>query len=162
MNAGLLCEGSSVLAEIAQAPAGLPRAEREFMTQNMDMTAMTTTPLSVIIITHAGRDPGAATLGFLTARAALAAGNRVAVLLRGEGVLCATPEGWAAGLRAAGYPPLREVRDAYRAAGGALYLSQPCLQRYWPGADHSLPPGVRVLSTEDMAALYVGATIVTF
>lgn len=128
----------------------------------MDMTAMTTAPLSVIIITHAGRDPGAATLGFLTASAALAAGNRVAVLLRGEGVLCATSEGWAAGLRAAGYPPLREARDAYCAAGGTIYLSQPCLRRYWLNADNGLLPGVRVLSIEDMAALCVGATTVTF
>ncbi|MCS6840764.1 MAG: DsrE family protein [Roseiflexus sp.] len=128
----------------------------------MDITAMTTTLPLVIIITHAGRDPGAATLGFLTANAALAAGHRVAVLLRGEGVLCATSEGWAASLHEAGYPPLREVRDAYRAAGGKLYLSQPCLQRYWLSADHGLLPDVRALSIEEMAALCVGATTVTF
>ncbi len=121
-----------------------------------------TTPTFVIIITHAGRDPGAATLGFLTASAAQAAGKRTAVLLRGEGVLCATPEGWAAGLQAAGYPPLREVRDAYLAAGGALYLSQPCLRRYWLDADHGLLPGVRVIGIEDMVGLCVGATTVTF
>lgn len=123
---------------------------------------MTTPPQVVIIITHAGRDPGAATLGFLTAGAALAAGHPTAVLLRGEGVLCATPEGWAAGLHEAGYPPLREVRDAYRAAGGALYLSQPCLRRYWLNADHGLLPGARVLGIEEMATFCVGATTLTF
>ncbi|WP_288086496.1 DsrE family protein [Roseiflexus sp.] len=126
------------------------------------LNAMTTKPQLVIIITHAGHDPGAATLGFLTASAALAAGNRAAVLLRGEGVLCATSEGWAAGLHAAGYPPLREARDAYRTAGGTLYLSQPCLRRYWLNADNGLLPDVRVLSIEDIAALCVGTTTVTF
>jgi predicted peroxiredoxin len=70
---------------------------------------MTTAPRLVIIITHAGRDPGAVTLGFLTASAALTTGRHAAVLLRGEGVLCATAEGWAATLHEAGYPPLREV-----------------------------------------------------
>jgi predicted peroxiredoxin len=123
---------------------------------------MTTAPRLVIIITHAGRDPGAVTLGFLTASAALAAGRRAAVLLRGEGVLCATAEGWAATLHEAGYPPLREVRDAYREAGGALYLSQPCLQRYWLSADHGLLPGVRVLSIAEMADFCIGATTLVF
>lgn len=127
----------------------------------MDISAMTTTPLFVIIITHAGSDPGAATLGFPTASAALATGNRATVLLRGGGVLCATSEGWAAGLHAAGYPPLRAARDAYCAAGGTLYLSQPCLRRYWLNTDHGLLPDVHVLSIEDMAARCVGATTVT-
>ncbi|MFQ3633880.1 DsrE family protein [Roseiflexus sp.] len=121
-----------------------------------------TTPTLVIIITRAGQDPGAATLGFLTASAALAAGKRTAVLLRGEGVLCATPEGWAAGLQAAGYPPLREVRDAYLAAGGTLYLSQPCLRRYWLDADRGVLSEARVLGIQEMAGLYAGATTVTF
>ncbi|PMP88901.1 MAG: hypothetical protein C0183_00390 [Roseiflexus castenholzii] len=123
---------------------------------------MTTKPQLVIIITHAGRDPGAAALGFLTASAALAAGNRVAVLLRGEGVLCAPPEGWAAGLHATGYPPLREVRDAYRASGGALYLSHPCLRRYRLSADHALLPDAWVPSIEEMANFCIGATTLTF
>jgi predicted peroxiredoxin len=123
---------------------------------------MTTAPRLVIIITHAGRDPGAVTLAFLTASAALTAGRHAAVLLRGEGVLCATAEGWAATLHEAGYPPLREVRDAYRKAGGTLYLSQPCLQRYWLSVDQGLLPGVRVLSIAEMADFCIGATTLVF
>ncbi len=129
--------------------------------RNADLD-MTTPPRLVIIITHAGRDPGAVTLGFLTASTARAAGHCAAVLLRGEGVLCATAEGWAATLHEAGYPPLREVRAAYCETGGVLYLSQPCLQRYWLSTGQGLLPGVHVLSVAEMADLCIGATTLVF
>ncbi len=81
----------------------------------------------VIMCTHGPEDPERATIPFVIATAAQASEVEVVVGFQASGVMLVR-KGCAEHVFAAGFPPLKELMDAYVAAGGKLYVCGPCVQ----------------------------------
>ena len=94
--------------------------------------------------THGREDPERATLPFIIANVAASAEQSAAVLLTLDGVWLAT-RGYADDIQKEGFPPLREIIDAFIANGGEIWACGACTK----------PRGI----TEEQ--LIAGAKIVT-
>ncbi len=77
-----------------------------------------------IVCTHGPEDPERATIPFVLATAAQASDVDVIMGFQVNGMLLAK-KGCAEHVFAAGFPPLKELIDAYVEAGGELYLCGP-------------------------------------
>src|SRR6185312_10811112 len=75
--------------------------------------------------THGQEDPERATLPFIVANVAANADQEAVVLLTIEGVWLAT-KGYADTIEKAGFPPLREVIQAFVANGGQIWVCGTC------------------------------------
>jgi predicted peroxiredoxin len=75
--------------------------------------------------TNAKENLERATLSFVIANAALSSDQEAIVLLTIEGPWLAT-KGYADGLQADGYPPLKELIDKFLAGGGKLWVCGAC------------------------------------
>ncbi len=80
----------------------------------------------VIMCTHGPEDPERATIPFVLATAAQASDVEVELGLQATGVLVVT-KGQIEHLCAPGFPPLRDLVEAYVEAGGKMYACGPCL-----------------------------------
>jgi len=80
----------------------------------------------VIVCTHGPEDPERATIPFVSATAAQASDVEVLLGFQVNGVLLAR-KGCAEHVFAAGFPPLKELMDAYLEAGGKMYVCGPCV-----------------------------------
>ncbi len=81
----------------------------------------------VILATHGPEDPERATIPFVMATAAQASDMEVIIGLQTTGVLLAT-KGVIEHIIAYGFPPLKDLFDAYIEAGGKLYVCGPCVK----------------------------------
>ncbi len=81
----------------------------------------------VIMCTHGPEDPERATIPFVIATAAQASEVDVVIGFQASGVMLVR-KGCAEHVFAAGFPPLKELMDAYIEAGGKLYVCGPCVQ----------------------------------
>ncbi len=79
-----------------------------------------------IVCTHGPEDPERATIPFVLATAAQASDVEVIMGFQANGMLLAQ-KGIAEHIFAGGFPPLKELIDAYIEAGGELYLCGPCV-----------------------------------
>jgi uncharacterized protein len=79
----------------------------------------------LIHATHGQEDPERATLPFIVANVAANADQETAVLLTIDGVWLAT-KGYADSIEKAGFPPLRDVIQAFVANGGQIWACGTC------------------------------------
>src|SRR5690349_23983439 len=114
-----------------------------------------------VTLRHAGDDPDAATMAFITASAAVASEKETLVFLTMEGVRL-SPAGAIAAVKEPGLPPLREVVDKYLAAGGTILACGTCVKKR--GLDEArLEPGVTIAGAPALVAfLSGGAASVSF
>ncbi len=80
-----------------------------------------------ILATHGPEDPERATIPFVMATAAQASDVEVVIGLQTTGVLLAS-KGVVEHIMAYGFPPLKDLFDAFIEAGGKLYVCGPCVK----------------------------------
>jgi predicted peroxiredoxin len=80
----------------------------------------------VIVCTHGPEDPERATIPFVLATAAQASDVEVVLGFQVNGVMLVR-KGCAEHVFAAGFPPLKDLMDAYAEAGGKFYVCGPCV-----------------------------------
>lgn len=80
----------------------------------------------VIMCTHGPEDPERATIPFVLATAAQASDVDVTMGFQVNGVML-VKKGCVEHVFAAGFPPLKDLMDAYIAAGGRLFVCGPCV-----------------------------------
>src|SRR5271169_5205917 len=81
----------------------------------------------VLMVTHGPEDPERATIPFVLAVAAQAAGIEVVMGFQVEGALL-VKKGCAETVAAPGFVPLKELLDIYISGGGKLYACGPCVK----------------------------------
>jgi len=81
----------------------------------------------IIMVTHGPEDPERATIPFVMGVAALASEIDVTLGFQASGVLLVR-KGCAEHVFAAGFPPLKELMDAYIEEGGRMFVCGPCVQ----------------------------------
>jgi predicted peroxiredoxin len=81
----------------------------------------------ILMCTHGPEDTERATIPFVLATAAQASGMDVVMGFQVNGVMLIT-KGCAEHVFAPGFPPLKDLLDAYIDAGGKLYACGPCVQ----------------------------------
>ena len=79
------------------------------------------------MVTHGPEDPERATIPFVMGVAALASEIDVTLGFQASGVLLVR-KGCAEHVFAAGFPPLKELMDAYIEEGGRMFVCGPCVQ----------------------------------
>ncbi len=80
----------------------------------------------VLMCTHGPEDAERATIPFVLATAAQASDVDVVMGFQATGIIVVT-KGEAEHICAPGFPPLKQLLDAYLEAGGKLYACGPCL-----------------------------------
>jgi predicted peroxiredoxin len=80
----------------------------------------------IFMCTHGPEDPERATIPFVTATAAQASDVEVLMGFQSTGVLL-VQKGVAEHILAPGFPPLKDLMDAYVEAGGRFYVCGPCV-----------------------------------
>lgn len=81
----------------------------------------------VIIATHGVEDPERATIPFALGNASFAMDEKATVILQAEGVFLAK-KGYADGIHAGGFEPLRKLLDSFLDLGGQILVCAPCLK----------------------------------
>ena len=114
-----------------------------------------------VTLRHAGDDPDAATMAFITANAAVASEKETLVFLTLDGVLLSR-RGAVETVNEPGLPPLKECVDKFLAAGGRILACSTCFKKR--GLDEkSLAPGFAVAGAPVLVAfLSDGAPSVSF
>lgn len=79
----------------------------------------------VLMATHGPKEPELATIPFVMATAAQASDVEALIGLQADGVLLAS-KNTSIEIKAAGFPPLKQLLDLYLEAGGKLYVCGPC------------------------------------
>ena len=109
-----------------------------------------------VTLRHAGDDPDAATMAFITASAAVASEKETLVFLTLDGVHL-SQKGFAGTVKEPGLPPLGEVMEKYLAAGGRILACGTCVKKR--GLDGgNLAPGVAVAGAPALVAFLSGGT----
>jgi predicted peroxiredoxin len=111
--------------------------------------------------THGKEDVERASLAFVTANTALAAGQQATVLLTIEGV-CVATQGYAAGLEAKGFAPLSELIRQFTENDGQIWVCGACAKpRNITEAD--LVAGARIVGAATaIEAMVNGAPTLSF
>jgi predicted peroxiredoxin len=81
----------------------------------------------ILMATHGPEDPERATIPFVLATAAQASDVEVVMGFQVNGVML-VKKGCAEHVFAAGFPPLKELMDAYIEAGGKFFVCGPCVK----------------------------------
>jgi len=81
----------------------------------------------VLMVTHGADDPERATIPFVMAVTAQASGVEAVLGFQAEGVTLAK-KGVAETIFYPPFPPLKDLLDGYRKAGGKLLVCGPCMQ----------------------------------
>ncbi len=99
----------------------------------------------MIFATHGPEDLERATIPFVMATAAQASDVDVIIGFQSTGVLLAT-KGVIEHILAPGFPPLKDLLDAFCEAGGKLYVCGPCIKSRGISPETDLIPGATVVS----------------
>ena len=111
--------------------------------------------------THGKDDVERASLAFVVGNTALASAQEATVLLTIEGVWTATP-GYADGLQANGFLPLRELIEKFVQNGGRIWVCGSCAK---PRniTEQSLIPGAQIVGAATaVEAMVNGARTISF
>ncbi len=110
----------------------------------------------VIMCTHGPEDAERATIPFVLATAAQASDVEVSLGFQATGVLLAT-KGQIEHICAPGFPPLKQLLDAYLEAGGKLYVCGPCINsRQFKAED--LIEGASIINAASFVKQFTEAT----
>jgi predicted peroxiredoxin len=110
--------------------------------------------------THGQADPERATLPFIVANVAANADQEAVVLLTIEGVWLAT-KGYADTIEKAGFPPLRDVIQAFVANGGQIWACGTCAKPRGIGAGDLIAGATIVTAAHVVEYLASGAASLT-
>jgi predicted peroxiredoxin len=110
-----------------------------------------------IVCTHGPEDPERATIPFVLATAAQASDVEVVMGFQATGMLLAQ-KGAAEHIFAAGFPPLKELLDAYIEAGGELYLCGPCVSSRKMDPATDFVKGSKVVNAVTFVKIFTEAT----
>ena len=99
----------------------------------------------VLMCTHGPEDPERATIPFVMATAAQASDVEVVIGFQADGVLL-VKKGMVEHVFAAGFPPLKDLVDAYLEAGGVLYVCGPCVNSRKLNPEQDFIPGAKVVN----------------
>ncbi len=110
----------------------------------------------VIMCTHGPEDPERATIPFVLATAAQASDVEVVLGFQATGVLVVT-KGQIEHLSAPGFPPLKDLLEAYIEAGGRMYACGPCLNARQFKAD-DLIEGATIINAVAFVKQFTEAT----
>lgn len=110
-----------------------------------------------IVCTHGPEDPERATIPFVLATAAQASNVEVVMGFQVTGILLAQ-KGMADHVFASGFPPLKELVEAYIEAGGELFLCGPCVssRKLDPATDFI--QGSKVVNAATFVKVFTEAT----
>lgn len=111
----------------------------------------------VIVCTHGPEDPERATIPFVLATAAQASDVEVTMGFQANAMLL-VKKGCAEHVFAAGFPPLKELIDAYVEAGGELYLCGPCVSSRKLDSQTDFIPNSKVVNAATFVKLFTEAT----
>lgn len=84
-----------------------------------------TKPKLIFMVTHGPESPELATIPFSLANAALASDIEVLMGFQAEGARLVS-KGIADNVSAPGFPPLKELVQAFQEGGGRMYVCSPC------------------------------------
>jgi predicted peroxiredoxin len=104
--------------------------------------------------THGKEDPERAVLAFITGNIAATADQEAVVLLTVEGVWLATM-GYADTVNKEGFPPLREVLQAFVANGGQIWACGTCTKPRGI-TDTNLVDGAKIVSAANVVEYMAG------
>jgi len=110
-----------------------------------------------IVCTHGPEDPERATIPFVLATAAQASDVEVVMGFQVNGVML-TKKGCAEHVFAAGFPPLKDLIDAYIEAGGVLYVCGPCVNSRKLVPEVDFIEGAKVVNAATFVKLFTEAT----
>ncbi len=99
----------------------------------------------MIFATHGPEDTERATIPFVMATAAQASDVEVIIGFQSTGVLLAT-QGVIEHILAPGFPPLKDLYDAFVEAGGKMYVCGPCIKSRNINPETDLVKGATVVS----------------
>jgi len=99
----------------------------------------------IIMCTHGPEDPERATIPFVLGTTGQASDVEVVIGLQVNGVLLAR-KGCAEHVFAAGFPPLKELIDAYLEAGGELFVCGPCINSRKINPEAEFVAGAKVVN----------------
>ncbi len=110
-----------------------------------------------IICTHGPEDAERSTIPFVLATAAQASDVQVVMGFQANAMML-VKKGCAEHVFAAGFPPLKELIDAYIEAGGEFYLCGPCVnsRKLDPATDFI--PGCKVVNAATFVKVFTEAT----
>lgn len=111
----------------------------------------------VIVCTHGPEDPERATIPFVVATAAQASDVEALLGFQGNGVMLVR-KGCAEHVFAAGFPPLKELMDAYVEAGGKLYVCGPCVNARKLNPEVDFVEGAQVVNAATFVKAFTEAT----
>jgi predicted peroxiredoxin len=114
----------------------------------------------IVHATHGQEDPERATLPFIVANVAANADQEAVVLLTIEGVWLAT-KGYADTIEKAGFPPLREVIQAFVANGGQIWVCGTCAKPRGISETDLIPRATIVTAAHVVDYLASGAATLT-
>jgi predicted peroxiredoxin len=111
----------------------------------------------VLVCTHGADDPERATIPFVLATTAQAMDVEVALGFQMEGVNLAC-KGVVEGIVAPGFPPLKDLFDAYREAGGEFLVCGPCVQSRKIDPKKDFVEGASIVNAATFVKEFLGAT----
>ncbi len=111
----------------------------------------------VLICTHGPEDPERATIPFVLATAAQASDVEVVLGFQVNGVMLAK-KGCAEHVFAAGFPPLKDLVDAYIEAGGKMLVCGPCVNSRKLNPELDFIPGAKVVNAATFVKEFTEAT----
>lgn len=111
--------------------------------------------------THAKEDLERVTLSFVIANAALSSDQEAIVLLSIDGPWVAT-RGYADGLQAEGYPPLKDLIEKFVANGGKLWVCGACIKPRTITADQLIEGAQVVGAAKVVEEMVTGAQTLSF
>lgn len=110
-----------------------------------------------IVLTHGPEDPERATIPFVLATAAQASNVDVVMGFQVDAVML-VKKGCAEHVFAAGFPPLKELVDAYLEAGGEFYLCGPCVNSRKFDPQEDFIQGCKVVNAATFVKVFTEAT----
>jgi predicted peroxiredoxin len=111
----------------------------------------------VLVCTHGPEDPERATIPFVVATTAQASDVEVVMGFQVNGVMLAK-KGCAEHVFAAGFPPLKDLVDAYIEAGGTLLVCGPCVNSRKLNPNEDFIPGAKVVNAATFVKEFTEAT----
>jgi predicted peroxiredoxin len=110
-----------------------------------------------IVCTHGPEDPERATIPFVLATAAQASEVEVIMGFQVNGVMLAK-KGCAEHVFASGFPPLKELLDAYIEAGGKMFVCGPCVNSRKLDPNTDFVEGAKVVNAATFVKEFTEAT----
>jgi predicted peroxiredoxin len=110
-----------------------------------------------IICTHGAESPELATIPFVLATAAQASDVEVIMGFQANGMML-VQKNCIEHIFAAGFPPLKELVDAYIEAGGILYLCGPCVNSRKLDPVNDFVQGTKVVNAATFVKLFTEVT----